>query len=100
MQDEKYEVYKKEDMDGWRMAHPGHPFNYSAPRPLNDAVVIRTQDAFAAAGLSAYAHNIEFFLAQHPLEEIGYIPVVLNYFKAVTQEAEDRLSMGQCKLPD
>ena len=74
------------------------------PTPLEDAVVIRTQDIFAAGGLSAYAHNIRAYIggAFHfiPSEMVEQLLEVADYFASVAQEAEDRLNRGECKVPD
>jgi len=53
---------------------------------------------FAAAGLSAYAHNID--CAMMFVVDVDDLAVVRDYFRAVAQEAEDRLARGECKLPD
>lgn len=74
---------------------------------LNDAVVIRTQDVFAAAGLSAYAHQIRGFMTiisdpafVDDFHDLPKLEEIANYFESVAQEAEDRLAIGECKLPD
>lgn len=79
---------------------------------VDDAVVIRTQDVFAAGGLSAYEHQIAQGIAvlQQVREDQGTsliagdtmkkLQEIRAYFAAVAQEAEDRLARGECKLPD
>lgn len=56
MKDEKYVVFKKEDFDKWQMEQ-AEPLE-STPRPLDDAVVIRTKDLFAPPALDTYANSI------------------------------------------
>lgn len=92
MDNEKYVVFKKEEWDKFEA-------DALAPEPINDAVVIRTQDVFAAAGLSAYCMNMQFYLAMNPLAS-PELQKAIDYFRRVADEAEDRLSMGQCKIPD
>ena len=105
MEDEKYVVFKREDFDRWALALPDTQYG-RMPFSLKDAVVIRTQDVFAAAGLSAYAHNIETYLYMlRPIGQLSFdmdtgVERVLKYFQSVQQEAEDRLEHGECKLPD
>lgn len=94
MSDEKYIVFKREVWGRFIGTRPVE----DQPPTVDDAVVIRTQDVFAAAGLSAYAHNIECaMMFVYDMEELAK---VRDYFRSVAQEAEDRLARGECKLPD
>lgn len=52
MRDDKYVVFKLEDYQEW-LSNAGATLS-----PLEDAVVIRTQDIFAAPALYAYANCI------------------------------------------
>jgi hypothetical protein len=100
--DEKYVVFKIGDCDEVR---PGM-MCYISGEELKDAVVIRTQDVFAAAGLSAYAHSIRAFatvawMTNDPSPAIYHRLIeIADYFDSVAQEAEDRLGRGECKVPD
>lgn len=104
IEDRKYVVFRREEpMAG---ADPAAHI-YAAGDAIEDAVVIRTQDLFAAAGLQAYAEVIRTGVAL--LEQSGSViadPAVLDglfevaeYFESRAQEAADRRAMGECKLP-
>jgi len=54
----KYVVFKKEYFDQWQMQEKPA----SIPRPLDDTVVIRLKDPFAATALFTYANTIMSFL--------------------------------------
>jgi hypothetical protein len=118
--DEKYVVFKREDWQRF-IEVEGTMLSAEEPlTPLDDAVVIRTQDSFAAAGLSAYAHQIRGFInvCKTPGVEVATydrdngtewfefsnklkeLEAVADYFNSVAQEAEHRLEIGECKLPD
>ena len=60
MKDSKYIVFKFEEFDEWMRevvrTHGVHP--NVLPQALEDAVVIRTQDHFAAPALDSYANSI------------------------------------------
>lgn len=102
MQDEKYVVFKKSDIDLVLLQDLMESnTTVSLPVPIDDAVVIRTQDIFAAGGLSAYAHQINVFL-QHAMSEddASALEEIRDYFLGVAQEAEDRMHRGECKVPD
>lgn len=99
MSDEKYVVIKAEDLvptdsDGL--------YILKKSSILSDAVVIRTQDVFAAGGLSAYGHAIRSYTSRMKSDEPGRLELdlVANYFFDCAQEADDRLARGECKLPD
>lgn len=53
MRNEKYIVFKRDEWD----AAP-HRIDVSEPKEIEDAVVIRRQDAFAPPALDAYANAI------------------------------------------
>lgn len=108
--DEKYVVFKREEFLAWAETvteiMPGGA--------LEDAVVIRTQDVFAAAGLEAYANNIRVYagaiagmIPDLPAEKRGPAMVMVQrcteiagYFQDCAAEAEDRLQRGDVKVPD
>lgn len=100
--DEKYIVFKRSDFTPEFAKYLLSMKQF--PTPLEDAVVIRTQDIFAAGGLSAYSHSIRAYLggAQMYLPEgmMQQLLEVADYFASVAQEAEDRLVRGECKVPD
>jgi len=114
--DSKYTVFKGEAIAA--ISQDGHELP-----PVGDAVVIRTQDVFAAAGLHAYAHNIRTHIAlmrsallpdltdsyfaleaTEKLESAGdmieRLEGIATYFEECAQEAEERINRGECKVPD
>jgi hypothetical protein len=95
MDDEKYVVFKKSEWD-----EAGEADVLDALEPLSDAVVIRTQDAFAAAGLSAYWHIILLYTERLNGHMTPELIEVRDYFEWVSREATDRLLRGECSLPD
>jgi len=106
MKNEKYVVFKADDW-AYFMEQEGSMLSIAEPpQPLDDAVVIRTQDMFAAAGLSAYAHNIRLAMelwrgdGQYAPSSILDLRDTADYFMDCSREAEDRLARGDCKLPD
>ncbi len=114
--DEKYIAFKRAEFDAidpkeaWQLIGREH----RTVKPLEDAVVIRTQDIFAAAGLEAYANNIRVYVGAI----VGLIPdlpperrgpaqamvdrllAVTTYFMDCAAEAEDRMARGDVKVPD
>lgn len=96
MSDEKYIVFKRSEWDSTESC------DLAGLTPVEDAVVIRTQDVFAAGGLSAYGHSIRSFTSRMKPDEPGRVELdyVANYFFDCAQEADDRLARGECKLPD
>jgi hypothetical protein len=105
MENEKYVVLKLTDVNAFLEDADYGPMmgvrSLVEMCALPDAVVIRTQDAFSAAGLSGYAHLVDFALQGDMSEKRRkHLEVVRNYFHSVAQEAEDRLARGECKLPD
>lgn len=106
--DDKYVVLKKADWEAWITSWAPSP----TARPgieldaLDDAVVIRTQDAFAAAGLGAYLSTLKLgrtLLADQPMVSdaaLSSLERTIDYFAAMVSEAEDRLARGDVKLPD
>ncbi len=93
MEDDKYVVFKKEDWDTAYVA--------GDMRPLDDAVVIRRQDIFAAPAFFEYAGQIRttieimkqegcWFEQNHHLEDIA------DYFMQQGEEA----MRSERKLPD
>lgn len=54
MKDNKYIVWKRDEMEKWMASHPTE----GLPIPVPDAVVIRRQDVFAPPALDSYANAI------------------------------------------
>lgn len=114
MHDEKYIVFKRDEWQNFlewlgekdltAKQAIGYLADFRHSKPLEDAVVIRTQDVFAAGGLSAYSHAIRAYLGGAqiylPDEMMQRLLEVADYFASVAQEAEDRLIRGECKVPD
>lgn len=92
MKNEKYIVFKREEYEFSRTIG-------IKPIAVEDAVVIRTQDIFAAGGLRAYAVQIDLAMQMIPGDQ-GRLPEIRDYFEAVAQEAEDRKARGEARLPD
>ena len=90
VRDGKYVVFKAKDVE-WRGGVATHFTNALTPEQVvRDAVVIRTQDAFAGPALWAYAHSI----AQ-----------VAKLTREVAKDVEDevaatRLERRACQLQD
>lgn len=96
MKDDKYIVFKRnnEDNDDGR---------YYDGDDLEDAVVIRTRDLFAAGGLYAYANNIHAWCeveardlegiprhqARERFDRLDRARVIADYFAERAYEAED-----------
>lgn len=109
MPDEKYVVVKREN---FRKTDSPGVFLVEERHVLEDAVVIRTQDVFAAGGLSAYAHSIVAYIEllrtmpfmPQPMPNANNLAEMLqdvaDYFMDQSREAEGRLARGECKLPD
>jgi hypothetical protein len=96
--DTKYLVFKRDEF----IDRHGTGKNVEA---LPDAVVIRLQDEFAEAGLSAYAMNIQTVLDVVEPEAIGTgvyrrLGEVRDYFLEKSHEAGDIRRQGESKLPD
>lgn len=107
MKDEKYIVFKREDWDRYT-SRSGCGANVAkALLPLDDAVVIRTQDVFAAPALDGYANAIRTGMAiatLGPLEnnaeanEIHWrLGEIADYFHDRACESWER---GDKKIPD
>lgn len=99
MQDEKYIVFKKDEFEKW--------FEWAAdmterlPDPVDDAVVIRMQDIFAAPALDAYAATIQTVIecaayTAHDAPVIKRLQPIADYFH--TQAAKS-WSLDR-RLPD
>ena len=91
MEDNKYVVFKAEDYDD--------PSG-TGPTPIDDAVVIRLQDTFAAPALYGYANSIAVaigILNLHGLQMVaGDLQKTADYFVTMAEESMNR----QTKLPD
>lgn len=107
---EKYVVVKREHVK--RSSMGAGYLDFQDEDLIEDAVVIRTQDVFAAGGLSAYAHSIRAYtrlLRTMPVSDheqdlanqlANRLEDTAQYFHEVAVEAEDKLARGDCKLPD
>lgn len=79
--DEKYVVFKR---DEWEKLEPTFPVEI--PRPVEDAVVIRRQDAFAGPALHTYAASIqtaiEILTFAHPEDDylVRGLEPIRDYF--------------------
>ena len=102
VQDDKYVVFKADEFDHWWM-HKVRPRLEGVidqpPEQLVDAVVIRTQDVFAAGGLSAYANQIETVIEVGgvPQDDVLRLEEIRDYFFDRAREAEQSPDR---KLPD
>lgn len=96
--DEKYVVFRRRDWD----AREGEGDLMNLPEPLDDAVVIRTCDVFAPAGLHAYAHLVHFAveLANFPPNITANLEATRDYFLERAHEADERFRRRDCKYPD
>lgn len=100
MRDDKYMVFKRSEMEAWAY-DPDAPSFSNAPKALEDAVVIRTQDLFAASGLYAYAHTIMTHIGLMDTTATGYaragrLREIADYFFDRAREAEETVG----KIPD
>lgn len=104
MKDEKYVVFKRAEFDEFVSTHRevfevADPWLF--PNALEDAVVIRTQDLFAASGLYAYAHTIMTHIGLMDKTATGYaragrLREIADYFFDRAREAEETVG----KIPD
>lgn len=91
---DKYVVFKRSDL-------PDDERTWDANPPIEDAVVIRRQDMFAAAGLRGYANAVMIALEVADMVDgfgIGTrqdLEDVLEYFLDQAAQAE-----GSTKIPD
>jgi len=96
----KYIVFKREEFENRLLGGEGAPDWHSLS--IGDAVVIRQQDVFAAAGLYAYANAIHAVLdiadelGSIDEEQAGRLKAIADYFANHAEEA----SKAQRKLPD
>ena len=58
IRDEKYIVFKRDDWEAFLGEDLPAVEDLSVPEPIEDAVVIRRQDLFAASALDAYSDSI------------------------------------------
>jgi len=99
MDDGKYVVFKRTELDGWMDRHR-HPVSLW-DLVVKDATVIRSQDVFAPPALDSYANAITVAIEVLKIEEGSALPVgdlqkIADYFHARAAEAwlTDR------KIPD
>lgn len=99
--DEKYVVLKRDD-ESLSFDDDGGVYLSSRAVPLDDAVVIRTGDIFASAGLHAYANLVIFCieLANFPADVKKSLEETRDYFMQRAHEAEERFRRRECKYPD
>lgn len=101
MQDDKYVVFKKEELDKWLARHD----DLMMPKRVEDAVVIRCQDVFAPPALDAYgnailcvieAHHSVPALVDNNINRLQQLQDIADYFHRRATEAWQM----QRKLPD
>lgn len=105
MRDDKYVVFKRAEWEtfeetlGQWIPRPG---TQPIPSELEDAVVIRTGDVFAPAGLHAYAHLVHFCieLANFDPAIKKQLETTRDYFLERAYEADERFRRRACKYPD
>ncbi len=98
MSDDKYLVFSCANVTGNEYEPIG---SFTA---LDDAVVIRTHDVFAAPGLYAYAQNIQTIIELTEADEYDEgvwegLHHVRDYIMDRAAEAERRRANGESKLP-
>jgi len=97
MSDDKYVVIKRDEYVEWFARNVAV---IDQPKLLEDAVVIRTQDIFAASGLYAYAHTLltHCELLEHMFgADTSELRAIADYFFERAHEAEHH---PRRKLPD
>lgn len=105
MHDEKYVVFKKEDWEEFRQNAEVDGGRVEDPRPLGDAVVIRTQDTFAGPALHAYAgavmSELEFGRSTITAnEQETDLQAAADYFHERAVEADEARRLGTARMPD
>ena len=102
MQDEKYVVFKREDLERFFSEQIGTANRqFLLRQSLDDAVVIRTQDLFAGPALHVYANSIA--LAAHLASTPGIVDrleTVVDYFSERADEADELRRRGVAHIPD
>lgn len=100
VEDDKYVVFKRDEFNEWL---DGDRKDRDLPRYLDDAVVIRRQDVFAAPALDAYANCISAAVQVMKLGGTEYsngqarrLQNVADYFQAQAEAAREVLP----KIPD
>lgn len=88
MQDSKYLVWKRKDMETWMSSHP----TKGMPSPLHDAVVIRRQDVFAPPALDAYANAIQCVIEALLKVQGEVTDLSGDFFKLPTQFTPDEVA--------
>ena len=99
VRDDKFIVFKRAE---WEAFWSDSPVLDEPPAPVEDAVVIRTGDVFAAPALHSYAASIAVAAKmgrnldpqQHP--EFANLQRIADYFHERAVEADGRYS----KVPD
>lgn len=101
----KYLVFKGEDAELVNQALK-NTFNIGAPEPVEDAVVIRRQDVFAAPAFYTYANSIDvalrvlrflFPLQSEETVEMATLQETADYFH---QQSELAATAVTKKFPD
>lgn len=89
VRDGKYIVFKKEEWDSFWSASPVRLD--LPPAPIEDAVVIRTGDAFASPALHSYAAMVGVAISfMPPGEDRKNLLRIADYFNARAAEADER----------
>ena len=98
-EDAKYLVYKQEEMTTW--VEGNLTVAQTIPAALDDAVVIRLKDPFAATALYTYANTIlsllELLEGTIPNEEYQRMRDIADYFH---QQAMESQAIKGKRLPD
>jgi hypothetical protein len=99
MQDDKYIVFKREEWEKASM-QPAWQHEGPAPLPVEDAVVLRLQDAMAAPFIEGYAVNLgavaQVLRAHGEFAEADRLQRSADYFHERYNESLDMIK----KLPD
>lgn len=101
MENDKYVVFKREDLDDWLGKFV--PSVDLVPLILQDAIVIRRQDIFAGPGLFAYANAIQTALdlmddiTEGFFDEDGHLQELRDFFWEQAMQASHSETK---KIPD
>lgn len=100
VRDEKFVVFRRDDYA--RVLDDGIDLHDLARLALGDAVVIRTTDVYASAGLYAYAANIQTVLelCQLAPDVRKHQENVRDYFTDRADEADELRRRRMAKMPD
>lgn len=105
MEDEKFVVFKRDEFESWASrAVPTFSMEVPVlPRGVDDAVVIRRQDMFAASALDTYADSISVAISVMGMcsddnvnGTVSRLQRIADYFRAQAELARDTHG----KVPD